>query len=379
MSYVWRNLLQRKVRTGLAMLGVAVAVAGIVALISVARGFRSSFDDYMVATGASLIVFNRDAADIAFSEVHTDDIAAIEAMPEVEEVGRTNFTMIVDPRFGDRRKGVPYLFCFGRVPGERLLVKYRPFLVEGRMPQSHADVLAGSFVADQLELRVGDRLPLFRKSYCGVEEYEICGIFRSDITWENGGLVMHADVLKAHLNRPDSFSLVFVYTAAEVRDEVQQRIEEAMPHLTASPAADVTDRFENQIEIIDEFILVVTLIALVVGILGVLNTMMMSISERTREIGMLRALGWPRSLVVRLIVAEGILLSCVGGLLGLLLGVLFTEALMAWFPGWFLVADYTAETFLKGMAVALVVGTFAAIYPAWRAANLRPVEALRYE
>jgi putative ABC transport system permease protein len=102
------------------------------------------------------------------------------------------------------------------------------------------------------------------------------------------------------------------------------------------------------------------------------------VSERTREIGMLRALGWERGRVVGMIFLEGVFLSLIGGVFGLLLGFAGTESLVALYPG-ALVARYLVSTFVKGLLVGLFVGVVAAVYPAYRAANLRPVEALRYE
>jgi putative ABC transport system permease protein len=94
---------------------------------------------------------------------------------------------------------------------------------------------------------------------------------------------------------------------------------------------------------------------------------------------MLRALGWSRPLIARTIVLEGLLLSILGGVFGLVLGVAGTELLTSLWQGGGLVAAYHAGTFVEGMAVAVFVGVAAALYPAVRAANLRPVEALRYE
>jgi putative ABC transport system permease protein len=93
----------------------------------------------------------------------------------------------------------------------------------------------------------------------------------------------------------------------------------------------------------------------------------------------LRALGWTRSLIAKYILIEGLLLSILGGICGLIFGVLGSEFLVRFYQDGSLEAVYRQETFLKGMAVAVLVGVTAALYPAWRAANLRPVEALRYE
>ena len=225
----------------------------------------------------------------------------------------------------------------------------------------------------------GDRDVLGRAIRLDGAEYEVVGIFDSDLAWENAGIVIHADVLGRQLGRTDNYTLLFVYTASDAADRVRKAIETGLPRLRAVPPGDFTSQYADQLEVLDEFIALVTAIAIVIGVLGVLNTMMMSVSERTREIGMLRACGWPRALVIRLILLEGLLLSVVGGAIGLVLGVAGTEGLLRLFSDAFLVAAYLPSTFVKGALVAVVVGMLAALYPAYRAANLSPVEALRYE
>ena len=379
MSYILRNLFQRKVRTGLSMLGVSVSVAGVVALISVSKGLRTSIDSHMASTGATLTVFSRDAADLAFSQVKESDAKIIAGLEGVQNVSRANFTAVMSPRVGEGHKTVPLLFLFGRHFDEPVIEQYREALTDGRMPAAPHEVLAGAIVAEQIGFRVGDRLPIFRATYSGIEEYEIVGIYNAEINWENGGLVIDASIVQQKLNQTDSHPILFVYTDREHADAVQARIEERLPHLVAMPAGKFTDRFSTQMEWLDEFTYIITAIALIVGVLGVLNTMMMSVTERTREIGTLRALGWSRGLVVRTILAEGVLLSLVGGAIGLALGVLGTEALVAWFSTAYLEATYETITFVQGGTVALLVGVVATLYPAMRAADLRPVEALRYE
>lgn len=368
MTYIWRNLLLRKVRTSLSMLGVAVSVAGIVALISVALGMKSSFDQYLEESGASLVVLSKNVADPIFSAVRTEDIEAIRRMDGVESIARTNLHMTRPPP----PAGLPLIICFGRYPGERMMEKYRHLLVAGRLLERRDEIVAAQYIARAMHWKVGQKVTLLD------HEFTVVGLYEPDIAWEQG-ILIHAGFLAEQLGRKDSYSIVFVYTAPEARESVRRRIETELDNLTAVPPADLTKRFADQLEIIDDFIVMITVIALVVGVLGVLNTMMMSVSERTREIGMLRALGWSKGRVVMTILVEGVLLSVLGGALGLVLGVLGTEALVSAFEDAFLVSDYELSTFIKGAVVALVVGVLAALYPALRAANLKPVEALRYE
>jgi putative ABC transport system permease protein len=355
------------------MLGVSVSVAGVVALISVSHGLRGSFDHYMEASGASLVVFSGQAADLVFSKVTLDDVASIRAIEGVDAVSRVHFSAFRPPRTGDRAPVLPAVFLFGRYPEERIMNKYRDFLVEGRLFEKPAEIVASRFIAETLGWTVGTRVSIYGA------DYEVVGLFDSDVPWENGGIVIHADVLGRQLGRSDSYTLLFVYSAEAAADRVRTAIETGLPHLRAVAPRDFTSSFTDQLEIVDEFIALVTFIAVVIGVLGVLNTMMMSVSERTREIGTLRALGWSRGRVLRTVLVEGLLLSCIGGALGLVLGVLGTEALIAIWNKAYLVASYHPSTFVKGGLVAVLVGVSAALYPAYRAANLKPVEALRYE
>ncbi|MHC4850097.1 MAG: ABC transporter permease, partial [Planctomycetota bacterium] len=107
MAYIWRNLLQRKVRTALSMLGVAASIAGVVALISVSDGMRQSIDDHMEETGASLTVIHRDAADLMFSRVPATALASIAALDGVEEVCGGNAYLLQRPDLGEGRKKPP--------------------------------------------------------------------------------------------------------------------------------------------------------------------------------------------------------------------------------------------------------------------------------
>ena len=122
------------------------------------------------------------------------------------------------------------------------------------------------------------------------------------------------------------------------------------------------------------------LIALIIGAVGVLNTMIMSVFERTREIGILRAIGWRKSRVVRLILYESLLLSVVGAVVGIGSAVLLTHAL-TWWPlvNGIIRGDVAPIVMIQGFFIALAVGLLGGAYPAYRGAYLLPTEALRHE
>ncbi|MDH3591535.1 MAG: ABC transporter permease, partial [Planctomycetota bacterium] len=279
LSYVWRNLLTRKIRTGLSMLGVAVSVAAIVALISVAYGMRTSIDAYMEEGGASLIVFSGNVADLIFSSVSHDEVDEVQRLPGVEHVSRTHFFMVKPPKDDEREVSVPMVLCFGRYPGERLLERFKDRITAGDVFSARDEIVVSKYIADTLGWSIGKNVELFPGQL-----FKVVGLYESKISWENGGLMMDAAVLGEKLGRDDSHNLVFVYCTPGAEDASAQAIEAKFPHLKAIPPGEFTESFSEQLAIMDEFIAMITVIALVVGVLGVLNTMMMSVHERTREI-----------------------------------------------------------------------------------------------
>jgi putative ABC transport system permease protein len=156
-------------------------------------------------------------------------------------------------------------------------------------------------------------------------------------------------------------------------------IEHRYPEALVSLSSEFAGRTDSKAQL-DAFTAAIGLLAMLVGGIVVANTMMMSIYERTREIGTLRALGWPKRRILGQVVQETLWLCLLAGVLGSISGVL-----MMWGVGKIPIADtvmaasWDANTFVQAVGMALLVGLLAGLYPAWRATRLQPVEALRYE
>ena len=368
---VFKNLLRRRVRSALSILGVAVGIAAIIAFNAIGQGFKESLSKYMRESGAELIVVDKTVQDHAFSRVGQEEQQFLKALPEVEHLSRGTFT-VASPQGLHIKAGMPWLPVFGRSPGERLLQKYRPQL-NGRLIENDGEILLGSIAANNLGLKVGDTFVLFERNLT------VVGVYESGVSFETVGAVASNSVVQAQLRMGDSIAMGFIYLRKGTDwKKVKTVVEAKYPHLAVFRTEEF-GHFYKQIEYVDWFVWVISLASVVVGGLGVANTMLMAVAERTREIGTLRALGWSRGLVLRLVLAEGVLISAAGGLLGLGIGTLGAEFLIRWAPHGFLDTRYSAGLVGEAFVVALALGFLGTLYPAWRASRLSPIEALRYE
>jgi putative ABC transport system permease protein len=368
---VFKNLLRRRVRTLLSILGVAIGIAAIIAFNAVGKGFRATITRYLRESNAQMLVVNRTMKDPAFSRVKPEEQAFVAAHPEVEHLSRANLA-IASPRGlkgGDR---ITALVVFGRTPGDRLMEKYRKNL-RGRLIEKDDEILMGSIAAEDLKLGPGDTMELFSR------KFTVVGIYNTSVPWEKVGAVMTNAVLGTILQQGEAIYMGFIYLkpGADGR-ALKAAVEAKYPHLEVMKTEEFL-LFYDQVEYIDWFVWIISLVSVAVGGLGVLNTMLMSISERTREIGTLRAVGWSQGRVLGLILREGMLISVLGGLIGLALGVAGAEALIRVAPRSILETEYTRILFAQAIAIALGLGFVGALYPAWQASRLSPIEALKYE
>ena len=138
-------------------------------------------------------------------------------------------------------------------------------------------------------------------------------------------------------------------------------------------------KVDSGLKTIDTASWAISLLAVVIGGIGVINTMIMAVFERTREIGVLKAVGWKNRRILGMILGESIVLTLVAGVVGVIMGIVAIQLLMMFGMDGFIQPVYTMNTFVKALGIALFVGLIGGFYPAYRASRLPPTEALRYE
>lgn len=361
---ILHNLWRRFTRSILTILGIAVGVASVVSLGAMANGMA---DNYGNAIGLSndLVVTQKDAMDVVFSSLDEAFGQRMEAIADVSNVDPGVFSWIAFEE-------TPYFLIYGYPPGSVAMAHYR--IVEGKPVTGPGQIAIGRRGADALKRGVDDTLRIN-----GVP-YRIVGIYETGQGMEeSGGVVVLEDAQNiGQKDRKVSLFQVGLRKGASA-DAVIERIESLDKDVTVSTASGYSAS-EQWTDYLQGFAWGVSAIAILIGGLGMMSAMVMSVLERTREIGTLRAVGWSRWRVLRMILGEALLLSAVGGVFGVVLG-----AFLAWLVGqapgvgMMLAGSINPGLVMQGMVTALALGLIGGIYPAWTAANLQPVEALRYE
>jgi ABC-type lipoprotein release transport system permease subunit len=359
-----RNLLRRRTRTLLTLLGIGVSISAVVALGGITGGVLDTFTAMMRDGQADLLAMEANI-DSDFSAIEERVGAHISARPDVAAVSG----MIMTAASSDE---MPLLFLIAYHPREFAIRRFR--IIEGEPLTGRHQVIVGSRAAEQMGTDVGDTLRLLESSF------RVVGIYETGLALEDIGVVIGLREAQALTGKPHQV----MYYAISLRDPdqaeaVQAQLTAEFPEIDFAFTSNLAESMSD-FRVMQEMVGQISFLAVLIGMVGMLNTMLMSVLERTREIGVLRALGWRRQQVLGMILRESLLLGVIGGLVGIGLGVAMASGLAA-IPGIFGALEplYSAQLFVQALVVALVAGVLGGLYPAWRATRMRPVEALRYE
>jgi putative ABC transport system permease protein len=243
------------------------------------------------------------------------------------------------------------------------------------------EVVLGKKLAATLDKKVGQEFTVLDD-----RTFKVAGIIDAGTTLEDGMMYMNLSALQKIMGRRSDMITGFAVSLDDdtrASEESIQRVAKQIAALdkqldvkTASELVKTT----TELQFVRAMALVTSVIALFIGTISMLNTMIMSVFERTKEIGVLRAIGWGRFRVMKMIVMESMLLSIVGGVVGILGAILLAKVLST-VPAFSGVVDgkLAWSVLVEGFLIALGVGFLGALYPAFRGAQLLPTEALRHE
>ncbi len=373
LSLIIKNPFRNKSRAVLAIIGIGIGIATIVALGGITDGLISSADDTLHAGGTDITITGSDSSNAQSSFFGTSSfdeswVDTIKNHPGVSEAVGVYSGMITTE--DNKMKSI-----VGINPEDLKFAELN--IKDGDIFSSDnaKEVIVGKVSADNNDIKVGDVEKL------GNASYKVVGIFESGNSNQDMSTFMSLDNARQIMNDESNLTSIFVKVSSGAdADQIGDQIENKYgDNLTVIASLSDLSMAKNMIDMINAASWGISLLAIVIGGIGIINTMLMSVFERTREIGVLKAVGWSDKRILLMIVGESIVITVVAAILGSIFGVLGVEIMtnIDLLSG--LNPLFTLATFAKAFIIALIVGIIGGLYPAIKAIKLPPTEALRYE
>jgi len=401
-NLAYKNIKERMSRSILTLLGIAIGIMAIISLMGIGEGMNvavegelsSLSDTIIVSVGEGFSIFSGGQLEDTGEYLTERDITDLERIPGVKEVN-TQLTGMASLSFNGDGNSV-----FVTVTGmeiESMNLQYGlTDLSEGTLLEvgDQSKIIIGYDVAHDYfdnDISIGSRVKINGKKFF------VNGIFSQEgfggvSTNDDLVLLTSRDFQKATGESNIFVATVSVYDVNEV-DSVALEIERVINEnhgdedfASATSMSSILDSIQSIMGILQTVLIAIASIALVVASIGIMNTMLTSVMERTREIGIMKAIGATNKDIMSIFIIEGLLLSLVGGISGIILGILGSQGVAILLsnmgPGMGGTPLEPVITFMAialGLSVSMIVGILSSLYPAWKAARMSPIEAVRYE
>ncbi len=366
---ILRNLWKKKARSvGLAF-AVAIAVMAVVALDVTSSGLEQSAAAIISVGKADFTVVQKGASDTLTSTIDRQELTRISRTPGVASV----VGVLVETEHLNANN--PVFIEIGINPGQ--LAAFGVKVVRGHQyaPAASHEVMLGWRAASNFGLHDGDRFK------ANGTWNTVVGIYSTGNSFGDSGAMFPLPAIQGYNRVPGIVTLAFVkVTPGASAANVAARVDYTQPELTTIRTADQFGRADRNLVYLEAAVNGSTVLAILIGAVIVGNTMLLSLFERTREFGLLRAIGWTRRRTVGLLLGESLLLAVVGAAIGVGLSFAVAAALsqLPALKG-ILHPNFTEGAFWRALFTALVMTFIGALYPTIRAALLSPLKALSYE
>lgn len=394
-SIAFNNITRHKARVLLIMCGLMVGITAAVALFMIVESMRLSLSDQIDEFGANLVVVPKaEGMEIGYGETHITrvsidveqltgaDLEKIKMIPDYSSIN------IISPKvIAAVKADLKAALLVGIEPRHEFILKpwfslsEQANLANGAQPDDLAllelpadSLIIGSEAARALNLGAGDTVSL------NGSQFKILGILKPLGSVEDGLLFANLSAVQTLLGRPGEISMIEIsaYCTACPIEDIAAQISAVLPNGRVTALRQAALLRAETIDRFSAFSILLSAIFLSIAALLVMTTMMSAVHERTREIGIFRALGFRSAHVVQIILIEAGLIGFSGGLLGYTAGSLMAHSAGTYLTGSNAPLFWQPELLLSAVILSVLIAVAAAAYPALRAAKLDPVEALRF-
>ncbi len=383
-SLIVRNIFRNKARSLLAILGIAIGASAILGLGLVTDGLAASTQQALTAGAADFSVTpasfgqgpggagggsaTNQSSTSGFSTeqvINESTVSSIQQMSGVASAAgvlRSRITL----------SGTEQPLTMLGIDSQNLALD-DVSITSGSAFTNSNEIILGKTAAQGLNKTVGDELTISNQTF------KVVGIYQTGDEMSDRGGIVPLSTLQNLTNTTGVSTILVKASNGTSADTLSSQITQTYTNLTTSKSLSGFNRMNNGIQTIESGSWAITLLALLIGGVMVVATMMKSVSDRTREIGVLKAVGWDRRRILGLIIGESMILAAIATVVGLIIGVGAVEVLSSTHILGDIQLTFSVNLLLRTVGVALFLGIIGGLYPAYRASRLAPTEALRYE
>ncbi len=378
-----RNITQRKLRTGLTVFGIALGIFAVMVMGGMSEHFNITFDRSMSLTADKIRVMPEGGfVGVSLNESKVREVKRVPGVSDAYGLLQSP----LDPESlgmfgGDVVIGIP--------PEKQELAMKDTKLTEGRflVPGDGYRAVLGSSVAREFNLKVGDELEVKSKrvqraaSITHIRNFTIVGILEYTGSFFDNAVQVPLDRAQKFYDRGDTVSIILAVPDPNADPEdLTKRIELNVEKVKALSPSELRKQIEQSLIVFSLITISAAVLAAIIGGLSVMNTMLMSVSERTKEFGLMKALGAETKDILFMTMGEAALMGILGGIFGIIGG-----GALVYYMNDYLASrgttlfSITPRLVVIAIVFATLLGVISGMYPAYRAAKMSPMEALRYE
>ena len=387
-----------KLRSGLTILGIIIGIAAVVANVSLGESFNVYFANQINAQGSNFIIIYSQEPNLFYN----NELQIIEKTPGIAGVSPIKQQLGVVTYFSQKKNIDIYGVTGDYKDTSNIVMGNGSFI---RDQDAFSAVIGSKVANEKFKRKISTRSSIditlrLEGNRTVTRTFKVKGIVKPlEVSSFAGGgpnrdtsVFIPVSTINQMLEKDDFSAFVAMSDTIEDVENVSDAVDKRLARNFGVSSRDIKDedskpyRIFNQADILKQlnqlgnalgsFLVAVALISLIVGSIGIMNIMLVTVTERTREIGIMKALGFSSMDILLLFLVESVIISLFGGLLGLGLGIGGAYVVTTFLKLPFFYSPYIFEA---GLLVALIVGVVAGVYPASKAAKLTPVDALRYQ
>ncbi|WP_409199589.1 ABC transporter permease [Methanobrevibacter sp. DSM 116169] len=364
LKFIIKNPFRDKTRAILSIFSIAITISLIISLGAITDGLVHTVDETLNTGNSDFMIMNKNSTSNIIDDSLIDNINKAEGIANIIGISEIKIPI----------KENNNLYLYGSNINDLNDLNFK--IIEGKMFDSNQnEIIIGKLCSNSKNLKINDNIKINNISY------KITGIFESGTLLDSYGFTSFNNLETITNSTNNNATMLFVKVndvnnLEQITNEIDSEYGDKITIITTINDISSVNTIYNM------FLgakLGITLLVLLVGAISIVNTMLSNVYERTREIGVLKAVGWSNKKILIMVIGESVVLTLIGALIGSILGVILVEFIYRLGIIAEIVPYYTAESFLLAILVSIIVGIIGGIFPARRATKIPVTESLRHE